>query len=195
MQMLEWDEQISEFQHNWVKQQQELLGDWLGTLQNAGNAPPACMWQDAVGVMEQQVNSVLAVQKQSLLSLAENSKHIQGMPDAYSQWLQQLEKGLELWTEAQQRLWQVWFEMLRSTAPAAQTQTPGEALVKNWQDMARRAISVQEQWLTNWTGPRTAAEKPPRGTPSKSSTARRSTKAEGKGNGQGKGGKSEPADH
>jgi hypothetical protein len=188
--MLEWEEQISELQQNWVKQQQELLGDWLGTLQNAAPDKPANMWQDAVAVMEQQVNSVLDIQKQSLLSLAENSTHIQGMPDSYNQSIHQLEQGLERWTEIQQRLWQVWFDMLRSTAPAAQT--PGESLVKNWQDMARRAISIQEQWLSNWMGPRTAAEKKPRETPSKSSTARRSTRAGG--NGQGKGGKSGSAD-
>lgn len=176
--MPEWDQQISEFQRNWMKQQQALLGDWLGNLQNTGAENPANMWQQAVAMMEQQVNSVLDVQKKSLLSLAENSRHVQGVPDAFSQWVAQLESGLESWTEVQRQLWKVWFDLLRSNAPAA-AQTPGETLVKNWQDMARQAISVQEQWFANWMGSRAAAEKPAR-----TSTQKRPARSTRKGNGQ-----------
>jgi len=180
--MSEWDEQVSEFQRNWMKQQQALLGDWLGTLQNAGADKPANMWQEAVSVMEQQVESVLDIQKKSLLSLAENSRHVQGVPDAFSQWVAQMESGLELWTEVQRRLWEVWFNLLRSNTPAAQT--PGETLVKNWQDMARRAISTQEQWLSNWMGSRAAAKTESAVNPAKKSIQKRPARSAGKGNGQ-----------
>ena len=176
--MLEWDDQASEFQRNWVKQQQELLGDWLGALQNAGAGQPASMWQEAVAVMEQQVNSALNNQKQSLLKLVDNTRQVEGVPEAFSQWVQQLEQGLELWTDVQQRLWQVWFDMLRTTTPAAET--PGETLVKNWQEMARQAASIQEQWLSNWTGA-VSGEKP-----SKPAAAKRSSRTAGKGNGNDK---------
>lgn len=179
--MSEWDQQISEFQRNWMKQQQALLGDWLGNLQNAGVEKPASMWQEAVAMMEQQVNSLLDIQKKSLLSLAENSRHVQGAPDAFSQWVAQLESGLESWTEVQRRLWEVWFDLLRSNAPAA-AQTPGETLVKNWQDMMRRAISVQEQWFSNWMGSQAAAENMPAEKPAKTSAQKRPARSSTKGN-------------
>ena len=36
-QIMEWPAQISELQQKWVEQQQQLLNDWLGTLQNTGS--------------------------------------------------------------------------------------------------------------------------------------------------------------
>lgn len=149
--MSEWPDQIAEFQRNWVQQQQKMLTDWLETLQSAGTAAPDNVWQQAVDVMEQQVNSALETQKRSLISLAENAENIEGAPEAVKQWAQQQEEGIKRWTDVQQQLWQVWFDMLRSGTPVAQT--PGEAMMKNWQDMARRAMSVQEEWLSNWTDP------------------------------------------
>lgn len=141
-----WPEQLTEYQRAWVEQQQKLMSDWLKNLQSAGQGTD--VWQQMIDVMEQQVNSALEAQKNSLLSLARNAEQTEGMPDAFSQYVQQMEKSVEVWADMQQQVWQNWFEMLKSAAPVSQT--PGESLVKNWQDMAQRAMSMQEDWLSNW---------------------------------------------
>jgi len=147
--MPEWTDQITEFQQAWVKQQQQLLSDWLGSLQQAGAGAPPDVWRQAVDIMEQQVNSALDAQKRSLKALAENAGQAEGTPESFAQWSRQLEEGIEEWTGMQHKLWQVWFDMFRSAAP--REETPAEALLKNWQDMAQRAASLQEQWLSDWT--------------------------------------------
>ena len=153
--MSEWPNQISELQRKWMEQQQQLLNNWLSSLQSTGASTPPNVWQEAIDLLELQVNSALEAQKQSLKAVAENAKHAEGVPEPLTQWCHQVEAGIDMWNDMQQRLWQVWFDTLRTTA-APTVKSPGETLVKNWQDMANRARSIQEQWLSNWTGLTTA---------------------------------------
>jgi len=149
--MTEWPNQISELQRKWMEQQQQLLNDWLASLQGTGGSTPPNAWQEAVDLLEMQVNSALEAQKRSLKAVADNAKHVEGIPEPLTQWCNQLETGINMWNDMQQRLWQVWFDTLRTTA-APTVKSPGETLVRNWQDMAKRASEIQQQWLSNWTG-------------------------------------------
>lgn len=149
--MAEWPSQIAEFQRTWVEQQQKMMSEWMDSLKNASNDASPASWRKAADVMEKQVNSALDSQKQSLMAIAENVENIEGVPDAFTQTINQLEKGIELWADVQRRLWKVWFDMLRATSPVPQT--PGEAMMENWQDMVRKTMSIQEQWLSNWSTP------------------------------------------
>lgn len=148
--MSEWADQITEFQRNWVEQQQKLLSDWLESMKAAGGDSPRANWRKTADVMEQQVDSALDAQKRSLLAFAENLEGVEGAPEAFNQAVKQLEDGIDQWAEVQQRMWHVWFEMLRATAPAPQT--PGEAMMEGWEDMVKRTMAVQQEWLTKWTG-------------------------------------------
>ena len=163
---MEWPTQITELQRKWVEQQQQLLNDWLGTLQNAGVSATPNAWREAIDVIEQQVYSALDAQKQSLKTLIENTEKVEGVPEPITHLVHQLEDGIELWNDVQLRLWQVWFDMLRTSAPVPQN--PAETLISNWQDMAQRAMSIQEQWLSNWTGQTAASGKPGKKSPKSS---------------------------
>jgi hypothetical protein len=149
--MAEWPSQIAEFQRTWVEQQQKMMSEWMDSLKNASNDASPASWRKAADVMEKQVNSALDSQKQSLMAIAGNVENIEGVPDAFTQTINQLEKGIELWADVQRRLWKVWFDMLRATSPVPQT--PGEAMMENWQEMVRKTMSIQEQWLSNWSAP------------------------------------------
>jgi len=176
-----WPEQLNEYQRAWVEQQQKLMSDWLNNLQSAGQ--PADIWQQMIDIMEQQVNSALDAQKNSLLTLAKDAEQTEGMPDTLSQGIQQMEQGIETWAEMQQQIWQNWFETLRMAAPVSRT--PGETLVKNWQDMAQRAMSMQEDWLSNWM----SSMNPESETTGKKTT-KKSTSSQSAGSGNKKGSKS-----
>ena len=175
--MTEWPSQIAEFQRTWVEQQQKVMSEWLESLQHAGSDASPASWRKAADVMEKQVNSALDTQKQSLMAIAENIENVEGVPDAFSQAVNQLEKGIELWSEVQHRLWKVWFDMLRATSPVPQT--PGEAMLENWQDMVRKSMSIQEQWLSNWTGPESKSGGASRKKASTSSQSSRASAGDG----------------
>jgi len=150
--MSDWPEQMTELQRKWVEQQQKLLSDWLDSMKSAGGESPRASWRKAADIMEQQVDSALDAQKQSLMAFAENIENVEGAPEAYTQAVKQLEQGIEQWAEVQHKMWHVWFDMLRATAPAPQT--PGETAMESWEDMVKRTMAVQEEWLSSWTGPR-----------------------------------------
>lgn len=171
-----WPEQLNEYQRAWVEQQQKLMSDWLNNLQSAGQ--PADIWRQMIDIMEQQVNSALDAQKNSLLTLAKNAEQTEGMPDNLSQGIQQMEQGIETWAEMQQQIWQNWFETLRMAAPVSRT--PGETLLKNWQDVAQRAMSMQEDWLSNWMSSMSPVEGPSGKKAAKSSTSSQATGGTGK---------------
>lgn len=153
--MPDWSDQIAEYQRQWTEQQQHLLNDWLKAVQGAGTGTPPDTWQKAINAIEQQVNNALDAQKQSLTALAKNAESVGSVPEPFTQWVQQMEQGIGQWSDIQQRLWKVWFDMLRSTAPTGQQ--PGEIFANSWRDMMQRATSIQTQWLSGWPGQDTHA--------------------------------------
>ena len=171
--MSEWPNQITEFQRNWVEQQQKLMSDWLDSMKNAAGDPAQASWRKAADVMEQQVDSALDAQKRSLMAFAEGMEKVEGAPEAFTQAVKQLEAGLEQWAEVQHRMWHVWFDMIRAAAPAPQT--PGQAMVKSWEDMVKRTMSIQEQWLSTWTGSQAPSGKTSKTGSAESSGSRKSS--------------------
>jgi len=167
--MSDWPDQISEFQRNWVEQQQKLLSDWLESMQGAGGDSARASWRKAADVMEQQVESALDAQKRSLAAFAENMENVEGAPDTFGDAVKQLEDGIEQWAEVQQRMWRVWFDMLRAAAPMPQT--PAEAMMDSWEDMVKRTMSVQEEWLSKLS----ASPSSSGGTSKKKKTTKRSS--------------------
>jgi len=155
--MANWSDQLSGLQLQWVEQQQELLNNWLKTLNKVGSVSSPTPWQQAIDILEKQVNSTLDAQKQSLMTLAENSEEAEGVPEQMVPWFQQIEEGIDLWNDMQHQLWRVWFDMLR-TAPPVDEQ-PGETLLKNWQEFTNKAMEIQEQWLSNWENVQSEAGK------------------------------------
>lgn len=148
--MTQWSDQIAEFQRTWVAQQQKLLEEWLSSMKSAGGESPRASWRQAADFMQQQVDSALDAQKRSLVAFAESLEDIDNAPEAFNETMKQLEQGIEEWTEVQQRMWQVWFDMLRATAPTPQT--PGEAMMEKWEDMVKQTMSIQQEWLSRLSG-------------------------------------------
>lgn len=147
--MSDWPDQITEFQRNWVEQQQKLLSDWLDSLKSTGGDSPRASWRKAADVMEQQIDSALDAQKQSLRAFAENLEKVEGAPETFTQGVKQLEEGIEQWADVQHQMWRVWFDMLRANSPTPQT--PGETAMESWEDMVKQTMAVQEEWLSKWT--------------------------------------------
>lgn len=170
--MTNWSDQISGLQLKWVEQQQDLLNNWLKTLHQVGSASTPTPWQQAIDVLEKQVNSTLDAQKQSLMTLAKNSEQAEGMPEQMLPWLQQMEEGIDLWNDMQHELWHTWFDMLRTTSPIEEQ--PGDVLLKNWQEFTNRAMEIQEQWVSGWEKAQSKSGKSPAGKTGGASSGSRS---------------------
>lgn len=146
--MANWSDQISGLQQQWVEQQQGLLNDWLKMLHKVGGVSSATPWQQAIDVLEKQVNSTLDAQKKSLMTLAKNTEDAEGLSKQMLPWFNHFEDGIDLWNDMQHQLWHIWFDMLRTTPPVEEQ--PSDVLLKNWQEFTNRAMEIQEQWLSSW---------------------------------------------
>jgi hypothetical protein len=137
-------EQITEFQRNWLEQQQELMGNWFGTLQKAAESnTPETTWTEAIDTLEKQVDSALEMQQRSITTLLKTVEDsLDGTFDT-DQLEQQLEEGVNLWTDVQHQLWEIWFEMLRHASPV--DPQSNVTLARNWQDFVDRAMDIQKQ--------------------------------------------------
>lgn len=137
---------FTEMQRAWVAQQQDLLNDWLGSLKNSQNDSFRANWRKAADVMEQQVSSALEAQQKALLTCVTNLESVEGAPEAVTENVEQLKTSLERWTEVQRETWRVWFDFVRTAAPAPKT--PKDAAMETWEDMIKQTMSIQQKWLS-----------------------------------------------
>lgn len=172
--MAEWSDQIAGMQRKWVEQQQKFMNDWLESMRRAGSGGPQGSWRQVADVMEEQVTSALDTQQRSLQGIIDNMKNVEGAPDEFAQAAKQMEEGIERWTEVQSKMWKVWFDTLREAS--TEPKTPTESMMANWEDMVKKTMSIQEQWLSGGTSSTESPDATPAPKPKKPSGARKKTK-------------------
>ncbi|MCS4505091.1 hypothetical protein KBTX_00293 [wastewater metagenome] len=67
-------------------------------------------------------------------------------------WQKQMEDAMSGWTETQRRLWDQWFEGMRSAGlggPAADAQ---KQQIEAWQKAVEEALERQQQWIRSLSG-------------------------------------------
>ena len=145
--MTDKNDPFAEMQQAWVTQQQKLLNDWVGTLKTTQSDSLRATWRTAVDVMEQQVESALKAQQESLMKGVANLESVDGVPEAAAAHVDQLKTTIGRWAEMQTEIWNVWFELVREAAPAPKT--PADALMESWEDMAKRTMDIQRKWMSD----------------------------------------------
>lgn len=142
-------EQVNEFQNSWLEQQQQLVQECQATLKNAtATVVSGDTWCQTINMMEQQVNSMLDSQQRSLTSMVKIMEQVGNPAFDLHQWEHQVIENLELWIDTQQKLWGVWFEVLRHTPTG--NQTLDDDLINSWKEFIDRTADIQQQWLSCW---------------------------------------------
>lgn len=168
-------EQITEFQRNWLEQQQELMSNWFGTMQKAAESnTPNTTWTEAIDTLEKQVDSALEMQQQSITTLLKTVEDsLDGTFDT-DQLERQLEEGINLWTDVQHQLWEIWFDMLRNASPV--DQQSNVTLAQNWQEFVDRAMDIQKQAFSGMISSFSTSDESSGKQPATASAARESSK-------------------
>ena len=154
-------------------QPQEVFSDWLEGLKRLGGGAVPQNWQESIDFIERQINGALEAQIKSMKTLIANTESVTDVPESFAQWFARLEQSIELCGEMQQRLWEVWFNMLRSTTGPG----TGTTVYENWQEMMDHAVSMQEQMFNQWMTLQPAPEQAPRSKRAKSYAPGKSTGA------------------
>jgi small-conductance mechanosensitive channel len=141
----------------WVATQRTLLTNWIDTLGGATpGAPGMGVWQQTVESWQSSVKQTLDAQATWMRDWTESLATFQGTPDELRDRARQGQEVMRRWTEAQQQLWQGWFEMARNFAPGVSTGAgtgaqAGQHVVELWTDTARKLMETQAEWVQRFT--------------------------------------------
>ncbi len=132
---------------SWLEQQQKLWQDWMNTVQQAGGGAGGLQpWTGALQGWKEAVEQTLQTQKQATRAWAEQVNHMEGTPEDLERWAAEGVKFMEAWSDAQHKLWELWFELMnRSGAGHTGTEQTSQ-LMAGWEQMAAQMQALQQQW-------------------------------------------------
>lgn len=149
----------------WVATQRQLLTNWIDLLGGTTAGMPGLgVWQQTVEAWQNSVKQTLDSQTEWVREWAGSLASFQGSPEELRDHARQGQEVLQRWTEAQQQLWQGWFDMVRNLVPgtgagagpsagskAAGAGQASQNVMELWSDGARRMMELQAEWVRRLT--------------------------------------------
>lgn len=162
--MMDWTKQMEEMTQNmtkgWTDAQKQILdaqkkmwasfGGSTGPI--SGNQVES-MWRQAVSNWQQMVDKSLEAQSDLMAAWMESMQSA-GMPEPMSVWAEQMRDITRSWTNAQQQMWDNWFQMIGKMEPgmdAAHRNAAAQTMMKQWQEMTQNMLQTQQEWLKSWS--------------------------------------------
>src|SRR6266700_2977240 len=125
---------------SWADAQQKMLVGWLDLLQGTGQPSRKMVWSETVKAWQSAVQETLDAQATS------------GSPTELRKNVQQAQMLLLRWTEAQQHLWQGWFQLVQQLGPLLEAGSQAdEHLLSSLQESGWAIINAQTEWVQHWT--------------------------------------------
>ena len=136
----------------WPEALQKILLCWLDLLQ--GNEQPSrtMVWSEAVKAWQSTVQETLDAQARWLRDWTGRVQVTSGSPTDLRKNVQQAQVLLLRWTEAQQHLWQGWFQLVQQLGPLLEAGSQAdEHLLSSLQESGWAIINAQTEWVQHWT--------------------------------------------
>ena len=124
----------------WSDAQQKMLIGWIDLLQGTRQPSRKMVWSETVKAWQSTVQETLDAQATS------------GSPTELRKNVQQAQVLLLRWTEAQQQLWQGWFQLIQHLGPLLESDFQiDEHLLSSLQESGQAMINAQSEWVRLWT--------------------------------------------
>src|SRR5947207_7864262 len=101
----------------WADAQQKMLVGWLDLLQGTEQPSRKMVWSETVKAWQSTVQETLNAQARWLRDWTGRVQVTSGSPTELRKNVQQGQVLLLRWTEAQQHLWQGWFQLVQQLGP------------------------------------------------------------------------------
>jgi hypothetical protein len=136
----------------WINTQQKVLSGWLDLLELGERPSRAAAWNETVKAWQTAVEETLEAQARWLRDWTTRVQVSSGSPTQLRKSVQQAQVLLLRWTEAQQQLWQCWFDLVLQLGPVLETgfQTD-EHLLQTLRERGQAIIDAQAEWVRRWT--------------------------------------------
>jgi len=136
----------------WSDAQQEMLVGWLNLLQGTEQPSRKMVWSETVKAWQSTVQETLEAQARWLRDWTGRVQVTSGSPTDLRKNVQQAQILLLRWTEAQQHLWQGWFDLVQHLGPLLEAGSQAdEHLLHTLRESGQAIINAQTEWVRSWT--------------------------------------------
>ena len=136
----------------WSDAQQKMLVGWLNLLQGTEQPSRKMVWSETVKAWQSTVQETLEAQARWLRDWSGRVQVTTGSPTELRKNVQQAQVLFLRWTEAQQHLWQGWFQLVQQLGPLLEAGSQAdEHLLSNLQESGWAIINAQTEWVQHWT--------------------------------------------
>ena len=136
----------------WSDAQQKMLAGWIDLLQGTEQPSRTMVWSETVKAWQSTVQETLDAQARWLRDWTGRVQVTSGSPTDLRKNVQQAQVLLLRWTEAQQRLWQGWFQLVQQLGPLLEAGSQAdEHLLSSLQESGWAIINAQTEWMRHWT--------------------------------------------
>ncbi|HEX6557742.1 MAG TPA: hypothetical protein VF026_33570 [Ktedonobacteraceae bacterium] len=136
----------------WADAQQKVLIGWLDLVQGREQPLRKMIWSETVKAWQSAVQETLDAQARWLRDWTRRVQVTSGSPTDLRKNVQQAQVLLLHWTEAQQHLWQGWFDLVQRLGPLLEAGSQAdEHLLSTLQESGQAMINAQTEWVRRWT--------------------------------------------
>src|SRR2546428_8646642 len=133
---------------SWADAQQKMLVGWLDLLQGTGQPSRKMVWSETVKAWQSTVQETLDAQARWLRDWSGRVQVTSGSPTELRKKVQEAQVLLLGWTEAQQHLWQNWFDLVQQLGPLLEAGSQAdEHLLSRLRESGRATVNAQEEWV------------------------------------------------
>jgi hypothetical protein len=135
----------------WADEQQKVMEGWLDLMKGAERPSHAVTWNETVKAWQTAVQETLDAQARWLRDWTGRVQVTSGSPTDLRKNVQQAQVLLLRWTEAQQHLWQGWFQLVQQLGPLLESDFQiDEHLLSSLQESGQAMINAQSEWVRLW---------------------------------------------
>ena len=136
----------------WADAQQKMLVGWLDLLQGTEQPSRKMVWSETVKAWQSTVQETLEAQARWLRDWSGRVQVTTGSPTELRKNVQQAQVLFLRWTEAQQHLWQGWFQLVQQLGPLLEAGSQADGhLLSSLQESGWAIINAQTEWVQHWT--------------------------------------------
>src|SRR5713226_8845155 len=136
----------------WADAQQKMLVGWLDLVQGTERLSRKMAWNETVKAWQSAVQETLDAQARWLRDWTGRVQVTAGSPTDLRKNVQQAQILLLRWTEAQQHLWQGWFDLIQHLGPLLEAGSQAdEHLLHTLRESGQAIINAQTEWVRSWT--------------------------------------------
>ena len=148
--MSDWTKQTEELVATWSDTQKQMWDNWLGAMESMSGNSNLEMFETerkkVVDTWEASVKQGLEAQAEWAKMWADSLKANKGTPKPMVDWAKQMQSMMKSWTDSQEELSKVWFEMVRKMdmTEASNMGDQSKQVVRAWQDAVDKSLEAQK---------------------------------------------------